>query len=434
MKEKPNKKFLFLVDDGWRQEKKEILLFLRSYIHFEVVTHDEMTYRELRDELPVRLIERIPLKRGLVHSVVMFFARELHTNLVQYRKRIKYYTYSFPMRLLHRLRDVLGHLRLRVYSYTVAREWLYRNSNAYADVLEGFDALVYMPVAVSDKRLIFEARRRGLQIINWIYSWDNPMKDNEFLADADLYLVWNEQVRADVVELHGVPAERIRLVGPVQFDYLFAMDIAAIPPATTPYVLYACATGLDFHLEQENNVILEIRKLLDEIRPGIKLAVRPYPFRLNMDGYTPLRGVEGIDLLDFGRVEENRVLLSEDDVRGRIIQIQQAECFVNMGSTIGLEAAFTDTPILQFNFNYPCRVPAYQSLAKVLKNEHLKYLILPEYPNTVNSPAELKQRLREVLEGERAKFKPYAQRLQAFANPMGRTCYKEVLGEVLASS
>lgn len=426
------KRFLFLVDDGWRHEKKEILLFLRRFIRLEVVTHDPLTVKALGDELPVRLIPRIPLPRGPVVAAAIFFARELQTKLVQQRKYVQFREASLPMRALLLLRRLAHAVGLGLYSYTRAFHWLYRNSAHHADLLRDFDVLVYMPVSVMDKRIIFEAKRAGLKIVNWIYSWDNPMKDNEFLSDADRYLVWNESNRDDVHRLHGVPKDRIEIVGPAQFDYIFETDFGAIPASPEPYVLYACAMGTDYRLQQEIAVILEIRKILDRIRPGMKLCVRPYPFRKTLDAYAPLRGVKGIEMLDFGTVEEGRVLITDEVVRERVVQIQQAECFINFGSTIGLEAAFTGTPILQMNFNYPTHFPTHQDLSLVLRNEHLRYILLPGFPNVVGSPDELERRLVQILDGDREPFMAYSRELRAFADPLGVKCYKDVLGEALA--
>jgi len=432
MGESSTKRFLFLVDDGWRHEKKEILLFLRRTLRLEVVTHDPMTVKALGDDLPVRLIPRIPLPRGPVAAAAIFFARELQTKLVQQRKEVQFREASLPMRAVLLLRRLAHAAGLGLYSYTDVFRWLYRNSAYHTDLLKDFDILVYMPVAVMDKRILFEAKRAGLKLVNWIYSWDNPMKDNEFLTDAHRYLVWNESNRDDVHRWHGVPEERIEVVGPAQFDYIFETDFHAIPAPPEPFVLYACAAGTDYRLQQEVALILEIRKVLDRIRPGMKLCVRPYPFRKTIEAYAPLRGVKGIEMLDFGTVEEGRVLITDAVVRERVVQIQQAACFINFGSTIGLEAAFTDTPILQMNFNYPSRFPKHQDLALALRNEHLRYILLPGFPNIVGSPDELERRLAQVLDGDREPFMAYSQKLREFSDPLGVKCYKDVLGRALA--
>lgn len=433
MQDNRSKRYLFLVDDGWRHEKKEILLFLRAYITFDIVTHDPMTQDMLKDDFKVTLIPVTPLKKQWSYKIAMFFARELQTNLVQYRARIKYHACSRPTRWMHDLRKLLGRIGLRPYSYPQALKWLYRNSRYFTDMLKAYDALVFMPVAVVDKRIIFEAMRDGLEVINWIYSWDNPMKDNEFIPDVDRHLVWNEENRRDVHKLHGVPLDKIDVVGPAQFDYLFELDLGKIPPPPEPYVLYACALGLDFHLEQEINIIQNIRAIMDDIAPAMKLCVRPYPFRKKIDGYAPLRNKPGIEILDFGKIHGDRVLISDEVINERITQIQQATCLINLGSTIGLEAAFTDTPIIQLSFNFPSTHPDYQDVTHVLKNEHLEHMILPEYPNVVANPESFRNTLNDILAGNRDRYRPYSKRLQTFANPLGVTCYKDVLGKKLAS-
>lgn len=425
------KRFLVLIDDGWRHEKKDILIGLREWIDLEIVTHDEMTEEAFTGHLPVTRIPVKPLSRNLGASLVMFFARDLQTNLVQYRKRIRFRAMSAPMKILHGLRELAGRLGLRRYSYTQALEWLYRDSHEYDEVLEGFDFLLYMPVSVQDKRVICEARKAGLDVVTWIYSWDNPMKDNEFFADAARYLVWNEPNRSDLEEYQGISPDRVDVVGPAQFDYLHEVDFRTAEPAPEPYVLFACAFGQTYHLEQEVDMILEVRRILDRIRPDMKLCVRPYPFRFKIDGYRRLEDAPGIELLNFGRIEGDRVVIDEEVMRERVLQIHRAECLINPGSTIGLEGAFTETPILQLNFSLPSRFPDYQSTRWVYRNEHLKYIIVPGYPNVLTSLQELEARLRDVLEGRVEPFRPYSRQLRDFSTPMGMIPYRDVLGRVL---
>ena len=96
-----------------------------------------------------------------------------------------------------------------------------------------------------------------------------------------------------------------------------------------------------------------------------------------------------------------------------------------------LEAAFTDTPILQLCYNYPHTFPAHQDIARVLENDHLKYILNEDYPNMMHDHAELVDGLKRILSGETAPFEAYSQHLRSFADPLGIDCYKEVFLEKL---
>jgi len=430
------KRFAFLTDDGWRYEKEDLFHYLRGCIEFEILTHDTLTADCLQGSFPVRRLQSFPLRRGFLYSILMFFAWELDTNLVNYRKRIKYHLSSFPVKMLYRLRDLMGVLGLRRYSYCRALELIYSRSNRYSVELEGFDTLVYTPVSVKDKRIIYEARKKGLEIVSWVYSWDNPMKDNEFMPNADHYLVWNRENALDLERYHGIPPEKCHIVGPVQFDYLLGRKSRATSRESGRgrYVLYACTSGNRYHLEQEEKFILKIRNMLDAINPDVELKVRPYPFRKSKDfAYNALRKRQGISVLDFGQLQENEVVIDKKDLDERFDQIDCALCMIHLGSTIGLEASFSDTPILHLDYTYPGNVPDWMDIKHPLKNEHLAHMIDYDYPNTIGNEEDLKRALREIVKGERKRYMPYSKKLQKFAHPLPVDSYKKVFCETLAS-
>src|SRR5205823_4641606 len=65
------------------------------------------------------------------------------------------------------------------------------------------------------------AKRRGLRTGFPVFSWDN-LTNKGLLRDVpDLVLVWNDLQAAEARELHGVPADRIRLTGAPAFDHWF---------------------------------------------------------------------------------------------------------------------------------------------------------------------------------------------------------------------
>jgi hypothetical protein len=431
------RRFLFLDDEGWRQEKREIFAFLKGKIDFGIATHSELVFQSLRDDFTVTKLPVFPLRRGILYTFLMFFARELDTNLVRIPKAVKQHSLPRSLKILHRLRDLAGKLRLRMYRYTTALDVLYRRSGRYARELEGYDTLVYCPVSVQDKRVLFEARRRGMTIVSWVYSWDNPMKDNEFLANANRYLVWNNENRKDLTVYHGIPPERIDVVGPVQFDHLIELRErrrAAGPPEDGGYVLYACALGLDCYLDQEVNVIINLRRVLDRIDPAVRLLVRPYPFRKDKGfTYDALRGMDGIELLEFGTLEENQVVITRSDLDEKFAQIDAAECLVHLGSTIGLEASYTDTPIVQLAFNFQYETPDCLNLEKILEFEHLSYMLHHDFPNIVADEQQLEQVLRDILGGSGESYLQYSKHLRKFADPLGVPSYKQVFLEKLRS-
>jgi hypothetical protein len=258
------------------------------------------------------------------------------------------------------------------------------------------------------------------------------MKDNEFMTDADRFFVWNEQCARWLCDIHPVPRERVSVVGPVQFDYLRELAKEPAPPRPEQrYVLYACATAREYHIEQELNLVLRIADLLEDIDPGVRLLVRPYPYRETAHVYEMVENRGNIEVLEFGEVNPEMIVMSKQDMIDRQRQIQQAACMINHSSTIGLEASFTDTPIIQVAFNVPHRFPAYMGVEEIQKNDHLRLFIEADFPNVVHGEEALKKALTDVLRGQCESYLPYSAMLQRFADPLDAPSYKQVFLEHL---
>lgn len=428
------RRFLFLIDDGWRFERRELLDFLKGNIDFGVATHDDASYERLKDRYDIVRIPIYPFSNNLLHGLVVFFARELDTTVRKTMWGVRTKTAPLKRRLIECARRIAGKMGLRRYSYEQAFRFIYRNSGKYADVLKHYDALVYSPVHVHDKRIVFEAEKMGLKIVCWCYSWDNPLKDNEFPSRAHRFLVWNEATKQLVEEMYHVPGDKIEIVGPVQFDYLLERDQnrdQAEPDR--PYVLFTCTTGgYDFYVNQEIELILLVRRLLDEISPSVRLVVRPYPAAGEEDAYRSLRDRRGIEMVDCGTFRKWGVTETDrDDVIKKTRQMENALCMINLGSTIALEASFTPTPVIQICFNLPNNYPSWQDLALIYKNEHLQYMIDRSFPNVAGNEDELKSILADIAKGQKDKYMAYSKKLQQFANPMPGKCYKQLFLESL---
>lgn len=57
---KQSHKLLFLLDDGWRYEKRELLDFLKDKVDFKVITHDYSTHEKLQGDFQVVRIDPSP--------------------------------------------------------------------------------------------------------------------------------------------------------------------------------------------------------------------------------------------------------------------------------------------------------------------------------------------------------------------------------------
>lgn len=414
-------RLLYLIDDGWRYEKRRVIRELLEAGH-EVVpaTHDPASAEILRQHFD-RVVD-LPIRRPPAwrYYPAMFFSRNLGTHITLNRQKETYENSSFPMKGLFRLRFLCGKLGLHRRRVHDIRKRLYRGSRLHEPLLRETDAVFFSPVGPKDQRILYEAKEMGVPVLAWIYSWDNPVKDNEFFLDADSYGVWNPENAEDLSTYHGIPPERTRVVGPVQYGPMLARHAArsAVPGADPPHVLYVCAVGREFLVEQEVELILWIREQLDAVSPETELRVRPYPFRLPGIGYARLEAREGVRVEHFGRKNKGRILMDEEEEKRKQAQIEAAACMINFGSTMGLEAAFTPTPILQFRALPSLPVVGPHPLAECLRNEHLRHMLSGEHPNYIEDGASLRRAFRDVLLEHRVDpYLAYGRKLRKFVDP-----------------
>jgi hypothetical protein len=144
------------------------------------------------------------------------------------------------------------------------------------------------------------ARRLAIPSVQCVTSWDHLTTKGLIHEVPDAVLVWNEAQRAEAVQLHGVPAERIVVTGAPCYDHWFGRR-----PSTTrdefcarvglradrPIVLYLCSSP--FIAPDE---VSFVRSWLAALRGGgspladAGVLVRPHPQNS--------RQWDGVDLAD----------------------------------------------------------------------------------------------------------------------------------------
>jgi hypothetical protein len=132
------------------------------------------------------------------------------------------------------------------------------------------------------------ARRLGVPTTVAVASWDNLTNKGLLRFVPDRVLIWNEIQRRELVELHGVPAERAVVTGAAKFDAWFDMqpsrtadELAAetgLEPGR-PYVLYVCSSPF-IAPDEVSFVERYVRSLRASEATGVRdlqVLVRPHP-------------------------------------------------------------------------------------------------------------------------------------------------------------
>jgi hypothetical protein len=149
------------------------------------------------------------------------------------------------------------------------------------------DAVLASPViefASSQVEYLKAARALGIRTGICVASWDNLTGKGLLRFVPDRVFVWNDIQRQELVEMHGIPADRVVLTGAQRFDDWFGRRTSTtrdefqrnvgLDPAQ-PFVLYLCSS-----LFIAPNEVEFVRRWLAAVRssfPQVGVLVRPHP-------------------------------------------------------------------------------------------------------------------------------------------------------------
>jgi hypothetical protein len=130
----------------------------------------------------------------------------------------------------------------------------------------------------------------GLPTVLCIASWDNLSSKQQIRLVPDAVTLWNETQLREAVEIHGLPAERVKVTGAQVYDHWFtwrARDrsefCAAVGlPTDRPFVLYAAGALFPARRTEAEWAVEWLRALRASGDPrlrGIAVLVRPHPKR-----------------------------------------------------------------------------------------------------------------------------------------------------------
>jgi hypothetical protein len=188
----------------------------------------------------------------------------------------------------------------------------------------------------------------------YVYSWDHPCKHMRYSASVR-YLAWNQGLKQDIAELQRIPDISITAIGASQFGYIDrylapALVRAEISPLYPfPYIYFGCAIGLPGLHEQEVAVCHRLAATLKTIHPSWKLVVRPYPVLKDWSAYAALAQIDNV-VLEGDYRQTGTLAVGEEAIETKFATIAGAMAFLHMGTTLGLEACFTETPSRMVDF------------------------------------------------------------------------------------
>ena len=186
----------------------------------------------------------------------------------------------------------------------------------------------------------------GIPTVVPVASWDNLTTKGVFQVMPDLIVVWNRALAQEVVALHDVPQERVRITGAPTFDFMFEMEPSldresfckrvGIDPAR-PYVVYL---GSSTTISGDETPYA--RQFTDSLEANprtrdFSVLVRPHP--LNGSIWSRFSAENAVVWPQGGRI--NDTLESRKDYFNTLFH---SVAVVGVNTSAFLEAAIVDRP------------------------------------------------------------------------------------------
>lgn len=230
------------------------------------------------------------------------------------------------------------------------------------------------PFQYEQPAIFAAAKKLGVPTLAYIPSWDNVTTKNRFVYKYDGYIVWSEQTKKELHEFY--PASRnvpVYITGAPQFDIFFQDRFYRtrerfcadqnLDPAL-PIIVYALGSP---NFLQEQHGAIELAKRIARGELGeVQMLVRPHPIHDNAEmeevfrDFAPRVQLQktpnaGIDLT--GRTQDG------EQIAEWINTFRHADVVVNLSSTVTVDAAIFDKPVVNLDFD-PQPTRADQELIK----------------------------------------------------------------------
>ena len=265
---------------------------------------------------------------------------------------------------------------------------LFRTTNAFLDLYREIGpALVFNASHVHSHnatQAVQAAQWLGIPTATFIFSWDNLTSQGRIILPYDYFLVWNETLKQQLLEMYDwIKPENVYVTGTPQFDLHFREEtylgreeycemVGADP--LRPIVLYT--TGMANHMPGEPEIVEGIADILAAYPPETRpqLLVRVYAKDLT-GRFDDLR-TRRPDILFADPLWEPAWLTPKpEDSIALVNALRHCSLGINVASTVSLELCMFDKPVINVGYNPPSVPPDELSYADYYEFDHYKPVV-----------------------------------------------------------
>ena len=246
----------------------------------------------------------------------------------------------------------------------------------------------------------------GIKTATFIFSWDNLTSQGRIMLPYDYYLVWNEAIREQLLEMYDwLQPEQVFVTGTPQFDFHFRPEfywtreefcarVGADPQR--PFVLYS--TGMANHMPGEPQIVEGIADMLKEMTDlgSPQLLVRVYPKDLT-GRFEELKNRRADILFPVVPWEAAWHTPRYEDAYLLTNTLRHAALGINVASTVSLELCMFDKPVINVGYNPPEVSADTLSYARYYEFDHYRPVVDSGAVMLARSETGMRALLRQAL-------------------------------------
>lgn len=205
------------------------------------------------------------------------------------------------------------------------------------------------------------ARKLGIPTLAYIPSWDNISTKARMVFDYDGYIVWSDQEKEELHETYPLSRDRpVYVCGAPQYDIFFQEKFhrsraefcagQQLDP-NLPIIVYAI--GSPNFLKEHHGAMHLAKQVEDGVLGDVQMVVRPHPIHDNAEMQEFFRGFSRVRLQSSPNA--GRKLSERSQDTAQIIEwvntFRHADVVVNLSSTVTIDAAIFDKPVVNLDFD-----------------------------------------------------------------------------------
>ena len=248
------------------------------------------------------------------------------------------------------------------------------------------------PVTLSEARFLHMARKKGMQTIIHLLSWDNISSKGYFPALADKYISWGPIMTSELKEYYRIDERDIVETGVPHFDTHLNVkeegestkwiERIGLAP-NVPYLFFGMSAPRFTHKEIEIVERLAEAVESDFLGDQMQLIIRPHPQNVtgNLADRSWLKRLQNLRsdrvVIDAPKILEKGInwSMDEEDMIALSNLMSGSTVVLNSGSTISIDALMLGRPVILTSFDGDKILPYWNSARRLIDYTHLRKLV-----------------------------------------------------------